>query len=53
LLIASTPVRAAQPEEKARASRKTIAMPVSPFSTLPSPVMWYCALSVVGRSPNA
>ena len=39
LLIASTPVRAAQPEENARASRKTMASPVSPFATLPSAVM--------------
>ncbi len=31
LLMASTPVSAAQPEENARASRNTIATPVNPF----------------------
>ena len=31
LLIASTPVSAAQPEEKARSSRKTSAKPVRPL----------------------
>ena len=35
LLIASTPVSAAHPDENARASRKTIAMPVNPFATGP------------------
>ena len=32
LLIASTPVRAAQPEENARASRKAMAAPLSPLA---------------------
>ena len=34
LLIASTPVSAAQPDEKALASRKAIAAPVSPLRRL-------------------
>ena len=52
LLMASTPVSAAQPEEKARASRKTSAKPVSPFSNWSAGAMSKPALGTSGRSPN-
>ena len=52
LLIASTPVSAAQPEENARSSRKSIA---NPARLLPacSGTRSYCALVGLGQVPVA
>ena len=53
LEIASTPVSAAQPEEKARASRNSSANVVSDPSRPGAGSMSRSALSTLGRSPVA
>jgi hypothetical protein len=52
LLIASTPVSAAQPEENARSSRNPPARPTSPCSYADSGSSVRSALSARGRSPS-
>ncbi len=49
LLIASTPVRAAQPEEKARRRRKTRANPASPWC---SGLIWSSEVGACIASPR-
>ena len=51
LLIASTPVSAAQPEEKARSTRKAPARPVSPSSKPGSLARVNCALAAGSSVP--
>ena len=53
LEIASTPVRAAQPEENARASRNISANVVSESLDSGAGMMCRSALSTSGRSPGA
>ena len=53
LEIASTPVSAAQPDEKARASRKSSANVVREPPYPGAGSMWRSALSTCGRSPAA
>jgi hypothetical protein len=50
LLIASTPVSAAQPEENARSSRKPHASPASPWANCEVGTICRSALSTRGRS---
>ncbi len=52
LLMASTPVRAAHPEEKARSSRNAPASVARPPSYCDAPSTVNLALSATGRSPK-
>ncbi len=53
LAMASTPVSAAQPEAKARSSRKAAAAPVNPSAKCSSGTSWRSALGALPRVPVA
>ncbi len=53
LLIASTPVSAAQPDENARSTRNAIASPPAPVANSSAGTSSSVALGASGRSPNS